>query len=467
MNIFSEDMAKLVEYLGGTDNIIKATHCISRLRLVLKDETLIDQEKIEQLDSVVGFFKSAGTVQAIIGIEVPKAFKSLIAIIGENKKGSLGDITVQGAAKVGWWARFMLIFPGVFMPIIPAIATSGLLLGMKNILSTPGVFDPTMSFVELHPQFSDLVGYIGMFAEVAFSNLPVLIGWSGAVYFGSSPIMGIVLGLLLVNTSLVNGWSAVPGAYGYFEILNVRIPQVGYQGSVLPTLVSIYLMSKIEKFFDKYIPVSIKFIFVPMLTLFVTGTLAFTIVGPIARQIGDGIAYVMITLQSTYPIIGGFLIGFTMMPIVITGMHHTYTAINMQLYGSGVGSYLFPIEALADWNHTIVTFASMFYISNKKMKNLAFSAAMTNAFGISEPAIFGVTLRLKWPFIASIISTGIWGAFVSANKVISPGGGIGSLLSFLSVDTLDIPIYLVAQIGSIITAVTLVYIFNKIFKFAE
>lgn len=467
MGNFKEDMIKLTEYIGGKDNIVKVSHCISRLRIVLKDDTIPDTKAIENLDSVMGVFKVGGTFQVIIGTEVQKAYNDFIEVIGEDKKGSLSDVKVEGLQKQGIWVRFMQIFPGIFMPIIPAIASCGLLLGFKNLLGASGIFAADKSFVELFPQLADLFYYFGMFADIAFAYLPVLIGWSGAVYFKSSPVMGIVLGLLLVNTNLINGWDAVPGAIEYFNIFGIQIPKVGYQGSVLPMVASIYLMSRIEKLFDKVIPSVLKFVFVPMLTLLVTGTLAFIIVGPITRVIGNGLGSSMLFIHEKFPIIGGFLIGATMQPIVITGMHHTYTAINMQLYGSGVGSFMFPIEALSDWNHTIVTFMSIFVIKNAKMKRLAFSSAVTNAFGISEPAMFGVTLRLKWPFLASIISTGIWGAFVSFFQVKSPGGGLSSMLSFLSVYPVNIPIYLVAQIGSIITASMLVFLFNKIFKFGE
>ncbi|MGL5722362.1 MAG: PTS transporter subunit EIIC [Brevinema sp.] len=464
--MFDKDMKTLVGLLGGKDNIIKVGHCISRLRFVLKDDSLAEGGEIEKLDSVAGFFVSGGTTQVIIGTEVKKAFKELIAVIGEDKAGTLGDIKVDGANKQGFFARFMLIFPGVFMPVIPAIAASGLLLGLKNLLNTPGVFNPTQSFVDLYPQLADIVSYIGVFAETAFAYLPVLIGWSGAVYFGASPIIGIVLGLLLVSTSLVNGWDAVPGSYEFWNIFGVMIPKVGYQGSVLPMLVSVFLLSKVEQFFDRWVPKSMAFVFVPMLALFVTGTLAFTVVGPITRVIGDGLGHFMLMIQAKAPLLGGFLIGLTMQPIVITGMHHTYTAINLQLYGQGVGSYLFPIEALSDWSHTIATFMTMFYLrNNKKMKNLAFSAAVTNAFGISEPAMFGVTLRYKWPFLAAILSTGIWGAFVSVSGVKSPGGGLSSMLSFLSVYPQDVPTYLIAQIGVVVTTAVLVVVFSKFTKY--
>ena len=150
----------------------------------------------------------------------------------------------------------MQIFPGIFMPIKPAIASCGLLLGFKNLLGASGIFAADKSFVELFPQLADLFYYFGMFTDIAFAYLPVLIGWSGAVYFKSSPVMGIVLGLLLVNTNLINGWDAVPGAIEYFNIFGIQIPKVGYQGSVLPMVASIYLMSRIEKLFDKVLSVA-------------------------------------------------------------------------------------------------------------------------------------------------------------------------------------------------------------------
>ncbi len=226
MGNFKEDMIKLTEYIGGKDNIVKVSHCISRLRIVLKDDTIPDTKAIENLDSVMGVFKVGGTFQVIIGTEVQKAYNDFIEVIGEDKKGSLSDVKVEGLQKQGIWVRFMQIFPGIFMPIIPAIASCGLLLGFKNLLGASGIFAADKSFVELFPQLADLFYYFGMFADIAFAYLPVLIGWSGAVYFKSSPVMGIVLGLLLVNTNLINGWDAVPGAIEYFNIFGIQIPKV-------------------------------------------------------------------------------------------------------------------------------------------------------------------------------------------------------------------------------------------------
>ena len=462
----------IIQLVGGEENIQQITHCISRLRFILKDESLVDIKKIKELEIVKGVFSASGVFQIVIGANVPKVFKELIQHIDPSKMSSVKDVTDGGAKSLNFAAKILRMFPAVFMPIIPGIVISGLLLGINNLINLPGLFSADQSLLQLYPQMGDMAGYIGIFASTAFIFLPALVGWSGATYFGGSPLLGIILGLILVHPDLANGWGfgslALENKIPIWTLFGIDIPKVGYQGSVLPALVAVYVMCIIEKWLRKHVPDVIQLLVVPITTIFVTGTLSFLFIGPITREIGNGLVMGTTWIYEQAPLVGGFLIGSTFAPLVVTGMHHTWLAVNLQMLAQTGETFLWPIQALSDLSQGVAALSMYVLFKNKKMKGIAISSAISAMSGITEPAMFGITLRYRYALLMAMLGAGVGGAFITVMGVTSPAIGVSGLPSFISITTDKIPVYIVGMlITSTITCVGILLLKNKIYTQAE
>jgi PTS system trehalose-specific IIC component len=325
----------------------------------------------------------------------------------------------------------------IFIPILPAIVTSGLLLGINNILTGPGIFFEGQSLVQVYPQWTDIASIINLIANTAFTFLPALIGWSAVNRFSGSPLLGIVLGLILVHPDLLS-------AYGYAEASNNgtipvwnlfgwHIEKIGYQGQVLPVLVSAYLLARIEGFLNKRVADSIKLLVVAPVTLLITGFLAFTVIGPVTFAVGNAITSGLVHVFNTLPALGGLLYGGLYALLVVTGMHHTFLAVDVQLIGSEGGTFLWPMLALSNIAQGAAALAMMFILRDQKTKGLAATSSVSAFLGVTEPAIFGVNIRYKYPFIFGMIGSAIGGILLTLNHVLASSIGVGGIPGFLSI----------------------------------
>lgn len=314
---------------------------------------------------------------------------------------------------------------------------AGLLLGINNILTGPDIFYAGQSLIEVHPQWADVASIINLIASTAFAFLPVLIGWSAVRQFGGSPLLGIVLGLILVNPDLMSAYqyadAKLAGTVPVWNLFGLDVEKIGYQGQVLPVLVSAYLLAKIESFLNKRVHDSIKLLVVAPVALLVTGFLAFIVVGPITFAIGNVLTSGLVSIFDSFAALGGLIYGGLYSLLVITGMHHTFLAVDIQLIGSQGGTFLWPMLALANIAQGAAALAMMFVAREQKAKGLAVTSSISAFLGVTEPAIFGVNVRHRYPFIFGMIGSGIAGVILAINNVLASSIGVGGIPGFLSI----------------------------------
>ncbi|MGE6540325.1 PTS system trehalose-specific EIIBC component [Bacillus luti] len=460
---------EVLQYIGGKDNIEQAAHCVTRLRIALKDESKIDNDKLQSVALVKGAFHNAGIFQIVIGPgDVDRVYAELITLAG-MKEATVADVKDSGNQKLNPAQKFVKVFSDVFMPILPAIVTAGLLMGINNLLGAKDLFFEGKNLLDVYPNLSGLWDLINMMANTAFVFLPALVGWSATKRFGGSPILGIVMGLMLVHPVLLNAWDYGKAATGldgqkieYFDILGLfQIEKVGYQGQILPVLVAAFVLSKVEIFLKKHVPNAIQLLVVPITTIVVTGVLALGIIGPVTRHIGDLLTAGLVGAYETVPVVGAILFGALYAPLVITGMHHMFIAIDLQLIAQHGGTFIWPMIALSNIAQGSAALA-MFWISkNQNDKSMASTSAISAYFGITEPAMFGVNLRNKFPFYAAIIGSAVAAIFITLNGVLAPAIGIGGLPAFISIIPKSIPMFIVGMIIAVVIPFTLTWLFAK------
>ncbi|OIJ12025.1 trehalose permease IIC protein [Anaerobacillus alkalilacustris] len=432
-----ETIQQIVQAIGGKENISSATHCVTRLRFVLHDESKVNKEQLENLDIVKGTFSSNGQFQVVIGQGlVDKVYKEMVNItgIGESSKEETKAAAEQ---KMNPLQRAIKTLADIFIPILPAIVTAGLLMGINNILTGPGIFYDEQSLVDVHQHWADFASIIHLIANTAFVFLPGLIGWSAVKKFGGNPLLGIVLGLMLVHPDLLNAWAygaaKEAGEIPYWNLFGLDIAKVGYQGQVLPILFASYILAKLEIVLRKRIPDAFQLLLVAPIALLVTGFLAFIIIGPFTFAIGNGITSLFVNIFENYAAFGGLLYGAIYAPLVITGMHHTFLAVDIQLIGTLGATFLWPILALSNIAQGSAALAMMFVTKDEKLKGLSFTSSVSAYLGITEPAMFGVNLRFKYPFICAIIGSAIAATVITLSKVVALSIGVGGLPGIFSI----------------------------------
>jgi len=468
MNISKQSVEKIVESVGGKENIVAATHCVTRLRFALKDEGKADKEALESIDLVKGSFSANGQFQVVIGQGlVDKVYNEMVELTGIDR-ATKQEIKDAAEAKLNPLQRAIKTLADIFIPILPAIVTAGLLMGINNILTGQNIFYEGKSFVEVHKEWADLASIINLIANTAFVFLPGLIGWSAVTKFGGSPLLGIVLGLMLVHPDLLNawGWGAAKeeGNIPVWNLFGLDVQKVGYQGQVLPVLVASYVLAKTELFWRKRIPDAFQLLLVAPLSLLFTGFLAFIAIGPITFAIGNGITSVFVSVFHNVPAIGGLLYGAIYAPLVVTGMHHTFLPVDLQLITNTGGTFLWPILVLSNIAQGSAALAMMFLAKDEKLKGLSFTSAVSAYLGITEPAMFGVNLRYRYPFISAMIGAAIGGMFITLNKVIAFSIGVGGLPGFLSIVQQKWAPFFIGMAIAIVLPFALTFVLGKIRK---
>lgn len=438
MGELNRSARQIVEAVGGAENIAAATHCVTRLRFALIDESKVDQEALDQIDVVKGSFSTNGQFQVVIGQgTVNKVYAELVKEtgIGESTKD---DVKKASEKNMNPLQRAVKTLADIFIPILPAIVTAGLLMGINNILTAQEIFFSTKSIVQVYPQWADLANMINLIAGTAFTFLPALIGWSAVKRFGGNPLLGIVLGVMLVHPDLLNAWgygaAEQSGEIPVWNLFGLEVQKVGYQGQVLPILLASYLLAKIELFLTKRTPEGIQLLVVAPITLLVTGFASFIIIGPVTFAIGNVLTSGLISVFGSFAALGGLLYGGLYSALVITGMHHTFLAVDLQLIGSKLGgTFLWPMLALSNIAQGSAALAMMFIVKDEKQKGLSLTSGISAYLGVTEPAIFGVNLRYKFPFIIAMISSGLAGMYISSQGVLASSVGVGGVPGIFSI----------------------------------
>ncbi|UAL48965.1 PTS system trehalose-specific EIIBC component [Sutcliffiella horikoshii] len=428
---------EIVQALGGKENVSAATHCVTRLRLALHDESKVDQKALESIDVVKGSFSTNGQFQVVIGQgTVNKVYKEFVDITGVGE-ASKDEVKKAAESNLNPLQRAIKTLADIFIPILPAIVTAGLLMGINNLLTGPGIFYDEQSVIDVHTEWADIASIINLIANTAFVFLPGLIGWSAAKRFGGSELLGIVLGLMLVHPDLLNAWGYAEaqedGAVETWKFFGLEIEKVGYQGQVLPVLVAAFVLAKVEQFLSKRISDAFHMLIVPPITLLLTGFVTFVAIGPVTFAIGNFLTNGFVGIFDAVPALGGLIYGGLYAPLVITGMHHTFLAVDFQLIATIGGTFLWPMVALSNIAQGSAAFAMMLATKDEKLKGLALTSSISAWLGITEPAMFGVNLRFRYPFFAAMIGSAIAGIIITIAGVKAPSIGVGGIPAFFSI----------------------------------
>ena len=417
---------EIYDGIGGKQNLISAAHCATRLRLVIGDNDKCDKETVEESDGVQGVFFASGQMQIILGTgTVNKVYDEFIKIAG-IEGSSKEEVKQAASAKQNIFKRAIKTLGDIFVPIIPAIVASGLLMGLLEGLCN------------VWPQMAESGTYviIHLFSNAAFVFLPILIAISAAKVFGGNQFLGAVIGMIMIHTDLVNAWSVasmnaadIPKASAWFGLYDVNL--VGYQGHVIPVVIAVWLMSVIEKKLHKIVPEIIDLFVTPLVTVLVTGYVTLTVIGPIFSTIENWVlngAQSLITLPFG---IGGAIVGALYAPTVVAGVHHMYNAIEAGLLSSIGSNTWMPIATAANVAQGAACLAVALKSRNAKTKAVALPASLSSYMGITEPAIFGVNVRYMKPFIAGCIGGACGGLVAGLFHIGASAYGITGIFGFL------------------------------------
>ena len=457
MGKFTQDATKLLEYVGGKENISAVTHCVTRMRFVLVDPSKADVRKIEALPSTKGTFTQAGQFQVIIGNEVAAYYDDFVAVSGIE--GVSKDAAKQAAkGNQNTLEKIMSNIAEIFAPLIPAIICGGLILGFRNVLEI-SVNLQQGTFLQGLDKFLWLIG-----EAVFHTGIPVGICWSVQKKMGGTPMFGIVLGLTLVSGQLVNaygvaGMAADAWAPDYvwdFGFTQVRM--IGYQAQVIPAILAAFTLAYLERFFKKIIPNVIQMILVPFLSITLSVMAAHFILGPIGWKIGEGVSYVVRAgISGKFRVLFGAVFGFFYAPLVITGLHHMSNAIDLQLIADGQkmnpvqGTMLWPMIALSNIAQgAAVLGMSVLQKKNERAQEVNIPSMISCWLGVTEPAMFGVNLKYKFPFYSAMIGSGIAGVISTAFHVQASAIGVGGLPGILSIMPQYMLIWALAAVEAIV-----------------
>ncbi|HHW7518921.1 TPA: sucrose-specific PTS transporter subunit IIBC [Mannheimia haemolytica] len=454
--------------LGGKENITTLAHCATRLRLSIADESKIDKEAIENIEGVKGQFSTSGQYQIIFGSgTVNEVYAQMQKQMGMADM-STSEVAAAGAANQPLLQRLVKGLADIFVPIIPAIVAGGLLMGIHSMLTAVGFFWEGESVVSRYPNISDLVDFINTIANAPFVFLPVLLGFSATRKFGGNPFLGAALGMLLVHPALADGWNyaktLMEGNIKYWNIFGLEIEKVGYQGTVIPTIVSAWVLATLEKTFRKFVPSYLDNLVTPMMSLFIAGILAFTVIGPLGREAGSAISAGLTWLYDSLGFIGGAIFGTFYAPIVITGMHQTFIAVETQLLAEVAqtgGTFIFPIAAMSNIAQGAACLGVAFAMKDAKVRGLAVPSGISALLGITEPAMFGVNLRYRQAFIAAMIGSGLASAFIAFFNVKAIALGAAGFLGIPSIKPDSLAMYSVGMVISFVVAFTISAIWVK------
>lgn len=456
---------EIVSNIGGRDNVAQAAHCATRLRLVIKDNDKINKSVLENVDGVKGMFENNGQLQLIIGTgTVNKVYEEFLAVTGMTA-ATKDDVKAAAAAQQPAWKRALKSVGDVFVPILPAIVASGLMMGVVEALG------------KAIPSFADTDWYafLDMVANTAFAFLPVIVAVSAARVFGANIFLAAVIGLMMVHTGLLNGWNvgsedAINSFFGIdtgviptwnlFGNLTIgsyvvgSISRHGYQGHVIPVMIAIWFMSKIEKWLHKHVPEMIDLFVVPITTVFITALITFMVVGPIFATLENYVLKGAEWLVQFPP--GAMIMGAIYPATVVMGLHHMYNVIEAGMLSSvGLNTWM-PIASAANFAQFGACLAVGIKCKQGKLKTVAIPSSMSAALGITEPAIFGVNFRFMKPFICGMIGGACGAIFGAVTKIGATAYGVTGIPGYLTINNYGLYTILLLISGGIAFGLTMV-----------
>lgn len=458
---------EILANIGGKENIENAAHCVTRLRLVLKDTTKFDKEALSRIEGTKGVFLNSGQLQIIFGTGIVEKVFAAFSQEAGIKEVSLNDVKSAGIKKENIFKQGFKVFSDIFIPIVPAFVGAALILGIKSILTTAGLFGMENSLAD---QFEMIAGFAAFLNVVAstFAFLPLLVTYSAVKRFGGNPVFGIVLGCTMLFPTLMdaNVFALGKETPEYWNLLGFSVPAVGFQGGVFPAILTSWFLAKAEKFFYKVVPQVVTFILVPALTLISSGLALFLIFGPIGNMLGQGLGAIIDFLYMSCGPFGAFVFAGALQPLVVTGTQHAIQGIEASLVAQTGFNYIQPL-----WSVSIIAQGGgaigMYLLAKKHSKDreIAVSSFIPTLFGISEPAIFAVNLKdSSIPFLCSILGAGLAGAYMKIFDVKAIGFALTGLPGLTIVNPPALPHYIIGNLLAFSLPIIFILVANRMKK---
>lgn len=453
---------EVLKDVGGADNVVSATHCVTRLRLILKDINLADQDALNNIEGTKGVIYNSGQLQIVFGPgAVENAYDAFVKVSGA-KQVSVDQIKDEGAQNKNKFQQAFKVFGDIFIPIIPAFIGAAMILGLRSLLATPGMFGMTKSLAEQSVYVGDFCKFLNVIATT-FKILPVLVMYSATKRFGGNPILGILVGFVMISPDLADRNAFVLGKVHpeYWNLFGLKIAAVGFQGGVFAAILTAWFQAKVEKLAKKYVPEMISYILVPMITLLAANLSLFLLFGPLGLWIGDVLGGIINFLYMKMSAFGAFVFAAGLQPLVVTGTHQAIQGIEANLIVQTGFDYIQPI-----WSVSIIAQGGgcigMYLILKQKSKDrdIAISSFIPTLVGITEPAIFAVNLKYSIvPFVCSFIGAGFGGVYMKLFNV----KGLAQGLTVLPGLTVARPIgpYIIGNLIAFILPIFFILIWNK------
>lgn len=458
--IVKQDVVRLIELIGGNENIASVSHCLTRLRFVLNDTEKADSKKIETIGMVKGCFTNAGQFQVVIGTEVDEVYKILLQLTGKSE-ASKDDAKLAARKNMNALERGISHLAEIFVPLLPAIITGGLILGFRNVIGDIKMFDG-QTLTEISQFWASVHAFLWLIGEAIFFFLPVGVCWSTVKKLGGTPILGITLGVTLVSPQLMNAYligTQVPEVwdFGWFVI-----EKVGYQAQVIPAILAGVVLAFIETNLKRIIPAYLYLVLVPFISLILAVILAHALIGPFGRVIGDGVAFAAkAAMTGDFAVLGSMVFGFLYAPLVITGIHHTTNAVDLQLMQQLGGTPIWPLIALSNIAQASAVVGIIIISKKHGERDISVPAAISAYLGVTEPAMYGINLKYKFPMLSAMIGSALAAAICGSAGVMANGIGVGGLPGILSIQPQYWLTFLVAMVVAIIVPAVLTLVMYK------
>lgn len=449
-----QDIDRLIALVGGRGNIATVSHCITRLRFVLNDPAKAEPKGIDDLPMVKGCFTNAGQFQVVIGTDVGDWYKALIATTGQASADK-EQAKMAARQNMKWHERMISHFAEIFFPLLPALISGGLILGFRNVIGDVPM-SSGQTLAQMHPGMKTLYDFLWLIGEAIFFYLPVGICWSAVKKMGGTPILGIVLGVTLVSPQLMNAYelgSKIPEVWNFGLF---AIEKVGYQAQVIPALLAGLMLGVIETRLKRIVPDYLYLVVVPVCSLILAVFLAHAFIGPLGRAIGDGVAFsVRHLMTGSFAPVGAAMFGFLYAPLVITGVHQTTLAIDMQMIQSMGGTPVWPLIALSNIAQASAVVGIIICSRKKNEREISVPAAIAAYLGVTEPAMYGINLKYRFPMLCAMIGSGCAGLLCGLSGVMANGIGVGGLPGILSIQPTFWQVYATAMAICIIVPIVL------------
>ncbi|WP_350225715.1 PTS trehalose transporter subunit IIBC [Vibrio parahaemolyticus] len=458
--IARKDVERLIELVGGPDNIASVSHCLTRLRFVLNDTDKADTKQLEALRMVKGCFTNAGQFQVVIGTEVDEVYKVLIEISGKSE-ASKDESKNAARQNMNIVERGISHLAEIFVPLLPAIITGGLILGFRNVIGDIKMFDG-QTLTEISQFWATVHSFLWLIGEAIFFFLPVGVCWSTVKKLGGTPILGITLGVTLVSPQLMNAYLIGKQAPEVWDFGLFVIEKVGYQAQVIPAMLAGMALAFIETHLKRIIPSYLYLVVVPFVSLIASVILAHSIIGPFGRMLGDGVAFAAkAAMTGDFAMIGSTIFGFLYAPLVITGIHHTTNAVDLQLMQELGGTPIWPLIALSNIAQASAVVGIIIISKKQDEREISVPAAISAYLGVTEPAMYGINLKYKFPMLSAMIGSACAAAICGSAGVMANGIGVGGLPGILSIQPQFWGIFALAMLVAMVLPAALTLILYK------